>query len=343
MLPGRGVARRRRTVDEARATHHGLAVLPDRADLVVVGAGIVGLAHAYEAHRPRPVGGGHRPRRPSGRCVGPQLRSLRRDRPGGRGPPPGAGDPRAMARARLAGRLLGLRRRHRRRAPAADDEMAVLRELADVRRDEVVPARRRRGPPASRGGRRPALRRGAPPGRRARRPPRGGAGPRRLARRPARRRGSWTTSLLGIETRPSTPPAARSSPTGSSCASVTTSTGSSPTSPTRVACGAARSTCSGSRRPTLAASTPPCSPAPRCCATAPSPTCRRSARCGEARGRVPRAAGRRRQPDVHPAPGRRPADRRHPPSRRHPRRLPGRGPRRAAPGEATAVSSGPTG
>src|SRR4029079_6779359 len=52
MLPGPDAARcRRRRLTWPWPGCTVCAVLPDRADLVVVGAAIVGLGHAYEAHR----------------------------------------------------------------------------------------------------------------------------------------------------------------------------------------------------------------------------------------------------------------------------------------------------
>ena len=51
MLPGPGRRRATPTLTTPSPAGTVYGVLPDRADLVVVGAGIVGLAHAYEAHR----------------------------------------------------------------------------------------------------------------------------------------------------------------------------------------------------------------------------------------------------------------------------------------------------
>ena len=112
-------------------------MLPDRVDLVVVGAGIVGLAHAYEAHRRGlTVAVIDRDARP----VGASVRNF-----GHCGVTAQAGEARRLALASrerwlTLGSLAGFWVSDAGAVVAAraDDEMAVLQELADVRRDEVV-------------------------------------------------------------------------------------------------------------------------------------------------------------------------------------------------------------
>ena len=111
-------------------------MLPDRADLVVVGAGIVGLAHAYEAHRrglsvavidrdARPVGASVRN---FGHCgVSAQAGAARRLALETR--------ERWMRLASLAG--FWVAEAGAVVAARSDDELAVLAELADRRLGEV--------------------------------------------------------------------------------------------------------------------------------------------------------------------------------------------------------------
>ena len=203
------------------------------ADLVVVGAGIVGLAHAVEGlARGLKVHVIERDERAVGASIrnfghvcttaqcGPGV-GLRPRRP------VSAGSPSPPRRASVSGRPAPSS------SPGPTAEMAVLEELAgDPRHRAGPPARRRRPParcvpPADRRGRR----RRPPAARPAGRPARGAAGARRVAGVRGRPASAGATHVGAVE------PAAvarrphrrgRSRPTGSSSPPATTSTGSSP-------------------------------------------------------------------------------------------------------------------